>query len=56
MAGQLKLELVAEGVEDQSQLDFLGGQQCNYGQGYFFSKPVPAEQASALLRQSLQGR
>jgi diguanylate cyclase (GGDEF)-like protein len=53
MAGQLKLELVAEGVEDQSQLDFLGGQQCNYGQGYFFSKPVPAEQASALLRQSV---
>ncbi|WP_020484532.1 EAL domain-containing protein [Methylomonas sp. MK1] len=56
MAGQLKLELVAEGVEDQSQLDFLGGQQCNYGQGYFFSKPVPVEQASALLRQSLLGR
>lgn len=56
MAGQLKLELVAEGVEDQSQLDFLGGQQCNYGQGYFFSKPVPAEQASALLRQSVLER
>jgi diguanylate cyclase (GGDEF)-like protein len=53
MAGQLKLELVAEGVEDQNQLDFLGGQQCNYGQGYYFSKPVPAEQASVLLKQSV---
>ncbi len=52
MAWQLKLELVAEGIEDQEQLDFLGGQQCSFGQGYYFSRPVPAEQASVLLSQS----
>ncbi|MDT4332118.1 MULTISPECIES: EAL domain-containing protein [Methylomonas] len=50
MAGQLKLELVAEGIEDLEQLVFLSGQRCNYGQGYYFSKPVPVEQATALLK------
>ncbi|MDC0663501.1 bifunctional diguanylate cyclase/phosphodiesterase [Marinobacter sp. SS21] len=44
MAHSMGLEVVAEGVEDERQLQFLQGLGCNYGQGYLFSKPVfPAE-------------
>lgn len=42
MAHNLKLEVVAEGVEDKDQLRFLQLHNCNFVQGYFFSKPLPA--------------
>ena len=41
MARQLNLEIVAEGVESQTELDYLKERQCDYYQGYYFSKPVP---------------
>ncbi|NHM34068.1 EAL domain-containing protein [Neobacillus terrae] len=41
MAHQLKLEVIAEGVETKEQLIFLQQNLCNKGQGYFFSKPLP---------------
>ncbi|MBT9099514.1 EAL domain-containing protein [Methylovulum psychrotolerans] len=50
MAKSLGFKTIAEGVETQEQLDFLRGQQCDEIQGYFFSKPIPAEQFAALLR------
>ncbi|WP_178022036.1 EAL domain-containing protein [uncultured Paenibacillus sp.] len=42
MAHHLKLKVTAEGVENEEQLEFLKLQQCHEGQGYLFSKPVPA--------------
>jgi EAL domain-containing protein (putative c-di-GMP-specific phosphodiesterase class I) len=50
MAQSLKLGIIAEGVEDQQQLDFLTREGCHIYQGYLFSKPV----AFAELRQLLQ--
>jgi predicted signal transduction protein with EAL and GGDEF domain len=40
----LKLEVVAEGVENKSQLDFLLEKGCYLYQGYLFGKPVPIEE------------
>ncbi|ANS73621.1 hypothetical protein AWM70_02715 [Paenibacillus yonginensis] len=42
MANQLNLKVTAEGVENKDQLEFLKRQNCHEGQGYLFSKPVPA--------------
>ena len=50
MAHRLGLEVVAEGVETAEQRAFLQRQGCDFMQGYFFSKPVPAADFSDLLR------
>ncbi|MGL6261846.1 putative bifunctional diguanylate cyclase/phosphodiesterase [Vibrio sp. WXL210] len=48
------LELVAEGVENASQVDYLTQLGCEMLQGYYFSKPISQEQAySAIIRQPL---
>ncbi|MEC4719047.1 EAL domain-containing protein [Noviherbaspirillum sp. CPCC 100848] len=44
LAHSLRLEVVAEGVETASQLEFLQERSCDMMQGYYLSKPVPAEQ------------
>jgi PAS domain S-box-containing protein len=49
MAHSLKLEVVAEGVETAEQLAFLQQHGCDLVQGYFFSRPVPAEEFARLL-------
>ncbi|MFI8747718.1 PAS domain S-box protein [Pseudomonas sp. NPDC077186] len=49
MARSLGLALIAEGVEQQEQLDFLQRQGCHLYQGYLFSKPLPQEAFRALL-------
>jgi diguanylate cyclase (GGDEF)-like protein/PAS domain S-box-containing protein len=46
MAHHLQLKVVAEGIETREQLVFLQQHLCDEGQGYFFSKPVPAEELS----------
>jgi diguanylate cyclase (GGDEF)-like protein/PAS domain S-box-containing protein len=53
MCRALKLDVVAEGVETLAQREFLRQQACTQMQGYQFSKPLPAEQFAALLRQHL---
>jgi diguanylate cyclase (GGDEF)-like protein len=45
----LHMDIVAEGVETAEQLDRLRALHCEYGQGYFFSKPVTADAIAALL-------
>jgi EAL domain-containing protein (putative c-di-GMP-specific phosphodiesterase class I) len=50
MARSLKLQVVAEGVETKQELEFLRAHQCGQAQGYYFSRPVPPEQFSSLLR------
>ena len=49
MGGRLKLRVIAEGVETEAQLRFLEAHGCDEMQGYFFSKPVPTEEATHLL-------
>ncbi len=50
MANVLKLNIVAEGVETATQLDFLLLNGCQILQGYFYSKPLPKEQFAAYYR------
>jgi diguanylate cyclase (GGDEF)-like protein/PAS domain S-box-containing protein len=47
----LGLKVVAEGVETQAHLDYLKQHGCDELQGYFFSRPVPAAEMEALLRE-----
>ncbi|MEO5573504.1 MAG: EAL domain-containing protein [Gammaproteobacteria bacterium] len=50
MAHGLKLRVVAEGVETQEQLAFLHEHHCDSMQGYLFSRPLPADKFTELLR------
>ncbi|AJY75726.1 bifunctional diguanylate cyclase/phosphodiesterase [Paenibacillus beijingensis] len=50
MAHNLDLKVIAEGVETKDQLDFLQLRKCNEAQGFFFSRPVSAEQLSDILQ------
>ena len=50
LAHSLKLKVVAEGVETEGQLGLLIANYCDEIQGYYFSWPLPAEEATALLR------
>ena len=52
MARGLKLDLVAEGVENRTQLRYLHAQGCTAGQGFIFSKPVPAAEMAAMIREN----
>jgi diguanylate cyclase (GGDEF)-like protein len=45
----LKLEVIAEGVETQAQLEFLRKAKCDAVQGYFLSRPVPTQEATLCL-------
>jgi diguanylate cyclase (GGDEF)-like protein len=44
MARELRLQTVAEGVESRQDADILGRLGCDEAQGYFFARPLPAEQ------------
>ena len=49
LAQNLKMKVVAEGIETEEQLAQLKKLGCDHGQGYLFSKPLPAETASVLI-------
>ena len=49
MAATMGLEVVAEGIETQAQLLALRARGCVLGQGFHFSRPVPAEALEAIL-------
>jgi diguanylate cyclase (GGDEF)-like protein len=51
MAHNLRLNVMAEGVETEEQLKFLRLLKCDEGQGYFFAKPVPPEFFLATARE-----
>jgi diguanylate cyclase (GGDEF)-like protein len=49
MSRSLNLQVIAEGVETEDQLDFLKAHQCDEAQGYYFSRPVPPQEFVRLL-------
>jgi EAL domain-containing protein (putative c-di-GMP-specific phosphodiesterase class I) len=51
MAHALHLKVVAEGVETDAQRQFLAANGCDEMQGYYFSRPVPVEEFTRLLRE-----
>ena len=55
LAVDLGMQVVAEGIETVDQLVMLQDLGCTYGQGYYFSRPVPAHQAHQLIA-STNGR
>ncbi len=50
MATHLKMDIIAEGVEDAAIMDLLARLGCKHFQGYYFSRPVSAENCSQLLQ------
>jgi PAS domain S-box-containing protein len=50
LARNLGIEVVAEGLETPEQVALLQALDCEFGQGYYFSRPLPADAAEALLR------
>lgn len=54
MARSLGLQTIAEGVETIEQLNYLREQGCDEAQGYYYSKPIPAEQFEQLLNKTAE--
>jgi len=49
LARSLGMSVVAEGIETEAQLTCLRTMQCEFGQGFFFNKPMSADAVVALL-------
>ena len=51
MGQSLNLDIIAEGVENNEQLKFLKKHDCNFAQGYYFSKPVSADEMELMIKE-----
>lgn len=56
LAKRLELRTVAEGVETQEDEALIRSLQCDYGQGYLYSRPLPAEDFTTLYLESREGK
>lgn len=56
LARELGMQVIAEGVERQEHLTLLRDFECDYAQGYLFSKPVTLDEITAAIRQRLAQR
>jgi diguanylate cyclase (GGDEF)-like protein len=56
LAKALRLDVVAEGIESIRQLNQLQALGCEYGQGYLFSRPLPAQEIEGLLIEDFHWR
>lgn len=55
MAHNLKLKVVAEGIETAEQLAFLRRHRCDVGQGYLFDRPIPGSELLTMLKRYPRG-
>jgi EAL domain-containing protein (putative c-di-GMP-specific phosphodiesterase class I) len=55
MAHNLKLKVVAEGIETAEQLAFLRRHRCDVGQGYLFDRPIPGAELIHTLKRYPRG-
>ncbi|MEW6513776.1 MAG: bifunctional diguanylate cyclase/phosphodiesterase [Pseudomonadota bacterium] len=56
MARSLGLHVVAEGIEDEQQLEVLRNMGCGYGQGYYFARPIAAADFAAMVLRINSGK
>lgn len=49
LASSLDIDVIAEGIETEEQAMFLRNAGCPFGQGYYFSRPLEASSAEAML-------
>ncbi len=56
IAKYLRVKVVAEGVETEGQLEFLRKGNCNLIQGFYFSRPLPAEEFEKLIEREIAAR
>ena len=52
LASNLRMDPLAEGIETEEEWRFLAARGCGFGQGFLFSKPVPAAEISAMHRRA----
>ncbi|MCU6434966.1 EAL domain-containing protein [Undibacterium sp. Jales W-56] len=54
LSDHMDMRVVAEGIETREQAEFLYGLDCTYGQGFLFSKPLPAPQCQDFVEKNLR--
>ena len=55
LAHDLGMEVVAEGVETEAQLDFVRAVGCDAAQGYYLARPMPHDDCTEYLRRAAEG-
>ncbi len=56
VADRMGLDVTAEGIEEERQLDLLREFGCPFGQGYLFARPMPADEFAELVREGATGK
>ena len=52
LAHNLRMRVIAEGIETEGQRQFLERERCDEGQGFFFSRPVPADEFLLFVKRT----